>query len=206
MNESAVTISILAGGQSRRMGQPKSFVKLAGKPLIEHILERIQLLKYPMQIIANDLKAYEQFGLPVFQDIHVDKGALGGIYTALTHSPTLYTLCVACDMPFINTKLISHLVAQITDHDAIVPVVNNYLEGLHSIYHQRCKGIIEQQIHQGHLQLSHLFDLINAHIVPEATLRAVDPSLHAFINLNTPEALEQAEAIYRDLHGRKSED
>jgi hypothetical protein len=52
----------------------------------------------------------------------------------------------------------------------------------------------------------HLFDLINAHIVPETTLRAIDPSLHAFINLNTPEALEQAEAIYRDIHGRKSED
>jgi len=205
MNEPVVSISILAGGQSSRMGQPKSFVQLAGKSLIDHLLERIQLLQYPIQIIANDLNAYETFGFPVFPDIHTGKGALGGIYTALTYSPTLYTLCLACDMPFINTNLISHLVSQTTDYDAVVPIVNDYPEGLHTIYHQRCKVKIEQQIYQDSLQLGQLFHLLNVRFIPETTLRRFDPNLHAFINLNTPQELEHAEAIYHAAQEKREE-
>jgi len=205
MNEPFVNISILAGGQSSRMGQPKSFVQLAGKPIIEHLLERIEPLKYPIQIIANDVKAYERFGLPVFPDVHTGKGALGGIHTAIMYSATTYSLCLACDMPFINTNLISHLVSQTTDYDAVVPIVNDYPEGLHTIYHQRCKVKIEQQIYQDSLQLGQLFNLLNVRFIPETTLRRFDPNLHAFINLNTPEELKQAEAIYQASQEKREE-
>lgn len=201
MIEPLITISILAGGQSRRMGCPKSFVNLAGKPLIQHLFERVKTLKYPIHVIANDPEAFKQFGYPVFPDVLTDKGALGGIYTSLTHSETLYTLCLACDMPFVNTDLIAHLVTYTSQYDAVVPMVNNYPQGLHTIYHRRCHTVIEHQIMQDNLQLSQVFALFHTNFIPETTLRRIDPALHAFINLNTPQELQAAEILYRDLHG-----
>ena len=35
-----VSLAIIAGGQSRRMGRDKAFVELAGKAMIEHVIER----------------------------------------------------------------------------------------------------------------------------------------------------------------------
>lgn len=196
----AITISILAGGQSRRMGRPKSFVHLAGKPLIQHIFDRISAFNYPIQVIANDPEAFEQFSYPVFPDTLTGKGALGGIYTSLIYSQTPYTLCLACDMPFVNADLIAYLMTCVSNQDAVVPLVNEYPQGLHTIYHQRCCRIIEDQIAQDDLRLSRLFDRLNTHFIPEIQLRHIDPALHAFLNLNTPQDLEAAEALHKALH------
>ena len=82
---------------------------------------------------------------------------------------------------------------------------NDNSEGLHTIYHQRCKEAIGRQIYQNDLQLRRLFSLLNAHFIPETALRHFDPHLHAFINLNTPAELEQAEAIYQALQKKHDE-
>ncbi|MBZ0283433.1 MAG: molybdenum cofactor guanylyltransferase [Anaerolineae bacterium] len=201
MIEPLITISILAGGQSRRMGRPKSFVNLAGKPLIQHLIELVKTLKYPIHVIANDPEPFKQFGYPVFPDVLTGKGALGGIHTSLSHSETPYTLCLACDMPFINTDLIIYLINSTSHYDAVVPMVNNYPQGLHTIYHRRCHTVIENQIVQDELQVSQVFTLLHTNFIPETTLRHIDPALHAFINLNTPEELQAAEALYRELQG-----
>lgn len=184
------------------MGHPKSFVKLAGKPLIQHLFERVKTLKYPVHVIANDPEPFEPFGYPVFPDALPGKAALGGVYTSLIHSETSYTLCLACDMPFINPDLITYLSTCVSRYDAVVPMVNHYPQGLHTIYHHRCHTVIENQIVQGELQLSQVFTLLHTNFIPETTLRHIDPALHAFINLNTPEELQAAEALYRDLHGK----
>jgi molybdopterin-guanine dinucleotide biosynthesis protein A len=200
LTDPPITISILAGGQSRRMGRPKSFVHLAGKPLIQHLIERIKTLEYPIHVIANDPEPFKQFGYLVFPDILTGKGTLGGIHTSLSHSATPYTLCLACDMPFVNTDLIIYLVNSTSQYDAVVPMVNHYPQGLHTIYHRRCRSIIEHQLVQDQLQVSRVFKLLHTNFILETTLRHIDPALHAFINLNTPEELQAAEALYQDLH------
>src|SRR5687768_17502736 len=88
-----VSIAILAGGKSRRMGQNKSFVPLHGRPLIEHILDQLATLELPTCIVTNEPDAYVHYGLPLVTDVVPDQGALGGLYTALRWSPTPYVLC-----------------------------------------------------------------------------------------------------------------
>ena len=36
-----LTVAIIAGGKSSRMGTDKSFVSILGRPLIEHLLTRV---------------------------------------------------------------------------------------------------------------------------------------------------------------------
>ena len=101
------SLAIIAGGQSRRMGRDKAFVDLGGKPLIEHVIERsADLGQAETILITNKPAQYAHLGLPMFRDILPDKGSLGGIYTALVRTRVvLMCWSLACDMPFVNSRL-----------------------------------------------------------------------------------------------------
>lgn len=187
MSEHRATIAILAGGQSRRMGVDKSFVLLNGKPLLQHVIDRARTLDQPMILIANAVERFQVFGLPVYPDVIPGSGSLGGLYTALTHSTTPYTLCLACDMPRIEPALLRHLLT-LTESgaDAIIPRANGVMQGLHAVYHQRCLPVIAEQIAQDDLRVGTLSALVTTRFVDAAELRPFDPHGRSFINLNTP--------------------
>ncbi|MGQ9889958.1 MAG: molybdenum cofactor guanylyltransferase [Aggregatilineales bacterium] len=190
-----VTIAILAGGQSRRMGTDKSFVLLNGKLLLQHVIDRACQLETPLILIANDIERYQQLGLPVYPDVLPGAGSLGGLYTALTYSRTDYTLCLACDMPQVNPALLRYLITLKDSYDAIVPRVNGVAQSLHAIYHQRCLPIMREHIQQGKLKISRVIDLLNTRFVDDAELHRIDPDSRSFMNLNTQVDLEQFKCI-----------
>ena len=65
-----LSVAIIAGGKSVRMGRDKAFVKLAGKSLIQHVIERSQNLGQTETIlVANQPKRYRHLGLTVFSDV-----------------------------------------------------------------------------------------------------------------------------------------
>ena len=82
-----ITSIILAGGKSSRMGQDKGFLGLEGKPMIQYGIETAQRLSNHIVVIANN-KSYHSLGVPVFPDVYIKKGPLGGIHSGLTHSKT----------------------------------------------------------------------------------------------------------------------
>ncbi len=186
------TVAVLSGGASRRMGVNKSFAELDGKPLIAHTLERARGLNAPVLLVTNTPVEYAQFGLPMIGDVFPGKGSLGGIYSALVSCTTPYALCVACDMPFLNVRLMDYLLSLRAGFDAVVPVIDGQPQGLHAVYHRRCADTIRLRIAQNDLRISELFDHIRVRLVGEGTIRAVDPDLRSFTNLNTPEELARA--------------
>ena len=187
-----VTVAILAGGQSRRMGSDKSFVELAGKPLIVHVIECISCLSLPMMIIANQPERYGIFGVPVITDVLPDRSSLSGLYSAIYHSPTDYTLCVACDMPFLNPALLAFLISLRKGYDAVVPIVGGHPQGLLALYSQTCLVPIRQRLEQNKLKIRDLYAQVNTRWVDEDVLRRYDGELASFVNINTPEALRLA--------------
>ncbi len=192
---SSITIAILAGGQSRRMGTDKSFVLLGGKPLLQHVIDRSGQLGYPLILIANQLDPYQQFNLPVYPDVIPGAGSLGGLYTALSYSKSDYTLCLACDMPHVNATLLRHLTEISAGYDAVVPHVAGVLQGLHAVYHQRCLPVMHEHIQQGNLKISDIFDVLKTRFVDDAELSRFDPDGTSFMNLNTQDELEQFKRI-----------
>lgn len=189
----AVTAVILAGGRSRRMGTDKSFVLLDGKPLIQHVIERVSALNVRLILITNSPDKYAQFSIPSYRDIIPDRGALGGLYTALHHCPTPYAVCVACDMPFINPALLQYLVDLRDGYEVVAPRIAGQIEGLHAVYHRSCLDVIRQQIDRNQLRLSDLYAHLNARYLDDAEVRSLDPELRSFVNLNTPDHLNQAQ-------------
>lgn len=196
MTADPVTVAILAGGHSRRMGTDKSFVHLDGKPLIQHVIERVSALTTGVMLITNSPEKYARFDLPMHADVIPESGALGGLYTALTCCPTEYAVCVACDMPFLNPQLLQHLIDQRGGYQAVAPSVDGQIEALHAVYCRSCLSVIRHQIDARQLRLSDLYSHIRARLVDAAELRRIDPDLRSFVNLNTPDSLSHAQ---RDL-------
>jgi FdhD protein/molybdopterin-guanine dinucleotide biosynthesis protein A len=186
-----ITVAVLAGGASRRMGANKSFVELTGKPLVQHTLERVRDLNAPMLLITNTPDLYNHFDIPMVGDVVPGKGSLGGIYSALLNSRTPYTVCVACDMPFLDVDLLNYLLSLRKGFDAVVPMIDGQPQGLHAVYHRHCIEPIRELMDRNELRITGLFDRLRVRLVGEAAIRAIDPELRSFTNLNTPEELER---------------
>ena len=98
-----ITGLILAGGLSTRMGgRDKGLQLLEGRPMITHIIERLQPQVGPLLINANqNQEAYELFSLPIIADVISNfVGPLAGLHAGLSHCTTPYLLSVPCDCPF----------------------------------------------------------------------------------------------------------
>jgi len=114
-------VILLAGGQARRMGGgDKNLMMLAGKPVLQHILDRVDFDNRPLMLNANgDPSRYADFKLLVCADV-IDgyAGPLAGILTGLEwiaehHSDFTHMISLATDAPFLPTDLIANLEASL---------------------------------------------------------------------------------------------
>lgn len=108
MSLPTLTGAVLSGGQATRMGGlDKGLVAIGGKPLYQHVLQRLEAQVDGVIISANrNIDEYQKSGYPVLSDtISGFKGPLAGILTVLENSPTEWVLFAPCDTPFIPTNL-----------------------------------------------------------------------------------------------------
>lgn len=200
----AFTVAIIAGGKSSRMGTDKSFVRIQGKPIIEHLLSRVASLGPAETILVTNRPAdYAHLGLPMVSDVLPDKGSLGGIYTAIHASRQPYTLTLACDLPFANPALLRYMLGLCADNafDVIVPRVNGYPEGLHAVYSQSCLAPIRRQLDADRLKVIGFYPDVRVRYVEEAEHQPLDPNGLSFFNVNTPEELAEAQRLADLKHG-----
>ncbi len=192
------SVAIMAGGKSSRMGTDKSFVPLLGKPMIQHVLERLTGLGQDETfLITNRPNDYRHLGLPMYSDVLPDKGSLGGIYTAIHNSSSPYTLVVACDMPFVNPKLLAYMITfiQSDNFDVIVPRVEGYPEGLHAIYSKACSEAIRNKLDAYQLKVIGFYEDVRVRYLDALEYATLDPHGLSFKNINTPEELREAQRL-----------
>ena len=122
-----LTGMILAGGKARRMGgQDKGLVSYRGRPLIAHVLERLEPQVRTILINANRSRdRYAQFGHPVIADAEDGYlGPLAGILAGLRAARTELLLCVPCDSPRISPDLADKLAAPFAQETTRVAVAS----------------------------------------------------------------------------------
>jgi molybdopterin-guanine dinucleotide biosynthesis protein A len=197
---SSFTVAILAGGKSSRMGTDKSFVPLLGRPMIEHVLERVaDLGQRETILIVNRPDDYAHLGLPMFGDVIPDKGSLGGIYSAIHCSRSDSTLVLACDMPLVNPPLLRYMIALRGEeggpYDVIVPRVEDHPQGLHAIYSRSCLESIRACIDADHLKVIGFYDQMHVRYLDAAEYARFDPQGRSFQNINTPDELRAAQHL-----------
>ena len=193
----AVTGVILAGGQSRRMGQNKALMQLGGERLIDRVLGAMRQVCSELLMVTNNPELYADLGVPMVGDVYPDKGSLGGIYSGLYHASTPYSLVVACDMPFLRADILQYLLNQRSDYDVVMPDVLGEQQPLHAIYHRVCLEPIVRRLDANRLKIVGFLPDVRVRTVTEDELRPIDPDLRTFQNLNTPEDFNAA-SLSRD--------
>lgn len=198
MNQSRPIVSgiILAGGKSRRMGGVnKALLKIDGRPIVERVRAVLAAVIQNIAIITNTPEEFNFLGLPMYKDLIPDCGSIGGLFTGLSRCSGAHGFIVGCDMPFLNEKVIAHMVSLVGSHDVIIPRIEGRLEPLHAIYSRKCLPHVKDLIANQDLAIINLFPQISLLEVPQRDLEVFDPAFHFIVNINTPEDLQKAQRM-----------
>jgi len=191
--DDGVTVAIMAGGKSSRMGRDKAFVPFQGRPMIEAALEKVAGLGQETILITNNPAPFRYLGLPMFADVMPDCGPLGGIYTAVHHAAHPHILVVACDMPWLNRSLLAYLLSLRQQADIIVPRWTQFPEPLHAIYNKACLPPIRSHLEAGRFKIIRFYNQVRVRYVDKPEIEPFDGDGRSFANINTLQELRAAQ-------------
>ena len=187
----SVSAAVVAGGKSRRMGQDKAWIDVGGAPLIQRVIDVLATVADEVIVVAND-ERYGTLGVRLVADRFPDGGALGGIATGIGAASHDTILVAACDMPFLDAAVWQLLLDRQGGADVVIPVIGKEYETLHALYTKACLPAMERALAAGRMRVISFFDEVRVRPVDAASIRAVDPDLRSFTNVNTPEELAAA--------------
>ncbi len=182
MIPTAITGVILCGGQATRMGgNDKGLLLLQGKPLYQHVAERLQPQVTHIILSANrNLEQYRQ-SYPTFADSFTGfAGPLAGLLTGLQNSQTEWAAFVPCDVPFLPADLIERLWA--ARQDAFIAYAHDGVRAHPTLclLHRSMITPLMQFLQQGDRKLMLFFEQNGAQAV------YFRDRIQAFQNINTP--------------------
>ncbi len=197
-----ISIILQAGGKSSRMGKDKATIPFLGIPLIYRLRDRFDGFGTELLVITNDIRGYTKLGVPLFEDVIPERGALGGLYTALSIASQPLIGLIAADMPFANPNLIKHQIQiiQESDFDAVIPATDQGIEPFHSVYRvETCLPQVKKAIENDLWKMISWHDSARIKILNPEVIREITGSDHTFLNLNTPEEFKAAEEIAKNI-------
>ena len=191
-NNNIVTAVILAGGAGRRMaGEDKGLMPLQGKPLVQHVLERLATQTGQLLINCNrNQERYARFGYPLLADtMEGGLGPLAGLLTALENSSSEFVLSVPCDTPYLPHDLVTRMLTTLQQEDAQACTVSDG-ERLHPVImlvRRNATAALRNYLEAGHRKVHDWFYSV-AHCSSDFSDQA-----QAFVNINTLQQLADAE-------------
>ncbi|MEW6439484.1 MAG: molybdenum cofactor guanylyltransferase [bacterium] len=187
--------AVLAGGESRRFGRDKARAVLGDKELIAHVLQTLGEACDEVLIVTNEVRRFEDLGVPVVSDLIRGAGSLGGLLTALVHAEYDRCFVAGCDMPFLNARVILRMLERADAHEVVVATLRGEPQPLHAVYSRRCIPWIGKRIVQQDLCMFHFYPSASTLYLEEAFWKDLDPDHLSFMNINTPEQLREAEEL-----------
>lgn len=194
---------ILAGGRATRMGGgDKGFRSVAGRRLIDHVIERLADQCAPLAINANgDPARFAEFGLPILPDSLPDHpGPLAGVLAGLDWAAGIGAdaiVTVAADTPFFPHDLVVRLRA-VAGPSGLALAASRDAEG--RLWQHPTFGLWPVALRddlraalQGGLRKIVLWTERHGAGIAEFPSDPFDP----FFNINTPEDIAEAERLAR---------
>jgi len=198
-----VTSIVLAGGKNLRLGRYKALETVCGKTLIERVVERLRPLTDRILVVTSqEQPPLTVAGVEVLVDVYPGRGPLGGIYTGLLASRSLYGVVAACDMPFLNTELLRYMIELSPDFDVVIPRLGEEMvEPLHAIYSRNCLDNMKTQLERNQLRINSLLNAVRVRYVERAECQRFDPQLLSFFNINYQSDLDRANMLATEGRG-----
>ena len=204
MSEDNILGAILAGGQSKRMGEDKLFLELNNKKLIEHTLDKVKkYLKKTIIITNHENKFFFKNNLTTVKDcIEGQLGPLVGILTAMKWAKENLSKCswvatFPCDTPFFPESIIKTFILESEKKESLIFCASSHgrkhnIFGLWSLdlYDKLKDDLINKKVRkvQDWTEKNKIKNL-------EFEFKDYDP----FFNINTEEDLEFAKKLSKKI-------
>jgi len=192
-----LTALVLAGGNSTRFGRDKARVLLGSKLLLDWVYDAVEPFCDELVLVTSPCRFYDSLSRrrwsKIVYDLDSDRGPLEGLYTGLGSSSSENNIVVGCDMPFLNPRLLEHLVDQVQGYDAVVPMVGNVAQTLHAVYSKHCLEAADELLTQQGRGLKDLLVAVRTKYVTQEEIAYYDPTLSSFFNINTVADLCEAQ-------------
>jgi molybdopterin-guanine dinucleotide biosynthesis protein A len=178
----------------------KGLVRIAGRPMVEWILEALAPQVGTLLISANrNLTDYAVYGRPVVSDEQAGfQGPLAGILSALRHVSTDWVLTVPCDGPLLPDDLAGRLIAAVVRTGATLAVASDgtAIQPVYALLPVKLAQSLEDNLAEGRRRMG---DWIGLH---QPAIAEFTDTPMAFANANTPADIAALEALL--LEGRRA--
>ncbi|MHB2021608.1 MAG: molybdenum cofactor guanylyltransferase, partial [Candidatus Xenobia bacterium] len=131
-----LSAAVLAGGQSRRMGQDKLALRFGRGTVLDAVLETLGSLSDDVFVVGREVT-----GTRSVSDRLPERCAMSGLHAALCEARHPRVLVVAGDMPLLEPSMLRVLAG----FESAVPQVEGRLQPLCAVYPVACL----QQLVQG---------------------------------------------------------
>jgi len=202
--------AILAGGEARRLGgAPKGLLEVGGRRILDRLVDTMReaLGGLPL-LVANSPEAVGwRPDLRVVADQRAGLGTLGGLYTAVIQAPAP-VVCVAWDMPFIPSGLVSALAAGLegegagaggtnAGYDVCLPASGGRrgMEPLCAAYGPASGPAMAAALDRSDLRAIAFHEDVRVKILSEAEIRRFGDPERIFFNVNTADDLVRANGM-----------
>jgi molybdopterin-guanine dinucleotide biosynthesis protein A len=188
---------VLAGGHSRRMGQPKALLALPdGRHLIEHVIGVACEATRDVVILGRSIAMPSSLThIPVLPDAKPGGGPLAGLFSLLEYAGDRWTLLLGCDMPYVAADVIQCLLAQTSANADAVAFWHDERQGTYhaccALYHPRILTFARTELVQGKSSLQRLLARVRVR-----SLKPDPPQSRMLTNVNMP---EDHERVCREL-------
>ena len=154
-----LSLLVVAGGRSSRLGQDKRFVEVGGVALLENILRKAAAVDFAEKFLCVEekLPALEtlskNFGAKLLVDKIHDAGPMAGLANGLGRIKTDWALAISTDMPFLDFEILKPLMNHSTPAQAIIPEVGGRRQMLAAFYRRELAEIFMRELANGQRKL-----------------------------------------------------
>lgn len=197
-----LSVGVLSGGFSRRLGSDKAFLSFEGVPFIKRITDEMLKISEDVAVVIGKKNriAFESILNPSVKILNDEldlANPMSGMLTMCKRNEKKHTAFVGCDMPLLKSEVIGLLFGKLEEHSAAVPIwEDGNVEPLCAVYNTKealeagSIALREGRIGCKNLIL-HLRDVLYFNV---SDLRSVDPCLDSLKNVNSKEDFEHLES------------
>jgi molybdopterin-guanine dinucleotide biosynthesis protein A len=186
----SLSIAILAGGHSTRMGRDKAEMVWEGEALLERTVRIARQTSREVFVVGRERPAFWSCdSVRFYRDEVVDQGPLAGLVVALEKAGSR-VLALACDMPLLSAEALDWLIAQEPGPHGVAVQRGKQWEPLFSIYDAAVLPLVKSRLSAGQRSLQGLI------AAGEFFTATAPPSVAAsLVNINTIEEWETLQRV-----------
>ena len=201
MNPNELSLLIIAGGRSSRLGRDKRKLKLGELPLLESTLCQGRKANFSEIFLCAEAPSpfltelAEEYGATLLLDEKQNFGPVSGLAKGLSSISKPWALAVAGDMPFLEFEELCRFSDDLPARElALLPTTQGRLQPLAAFYRRETAPYFQRALSEGIRKIRQVLKAF------PFSQREYSSSPSHFFNLNTPADLRLAKGRLANLN------